>query len=304
MGTVATQNVIAQHLRAGKLCTIVEFFSPPAAANRYGHAVLAYKLVSFQHGAPLVYAYDPNWPQPRVHPRDAMSQMRLWGNDFRCPDYMNYRTWAGGGDIMAARPFRTISLDTVNHLMPSLKKILTEMIGWLNTAQKVMGIVKCPADAVFTDQAGRRVGMVGGKPVNEIPGAEIRTTGAVEIYVLPAGGQYSLTVTGTGAGTVNVDLLRAVDATTGGVISFQKLPIAAGVSVQGQVAPGGQLDSLTSQGKNYTATLAGTYDLKTLPTSATAGQVVVRRLSGRLGRMPKGRQQPTPGCGGQLPTGQ
>lgn len=269
-GTAACGGAVKTQLAAGKLCTVVEFFSPSNAPPA-GHAVLAYKYVELTGGAPLVYVYDPNYPAPRVAAADAMPLIRLWNQDFRCPDYMNYRTWADGGRIAAKRPGRTISLETVNQVMPGLKKMISDTVAWLKTAGKFMGVLTCPADAVFTDGAGRRVGMVGGKPVNEIPGAEIRTTGEVEIYVLPANRQYSLSVTGTGTGKMSVGLLRAADATTAGVVSFQDLPIQAGTVFQGTVATGGQATALTAAGKTYAPTVAGTYDVSKLPTKAVPG---------------------------------
>ncbi len=268
LGTVATGSAVKQQLVAGKLCTVVEFFSA-ANAPPQGHAVLAYKYLEFQYGAPLVYVYDPNYPERALPVSLAMPMIRLWGNDFRCPDYMDYRTWAGGGRIGASRPFRTISLETVNQVMPSIKTMISSMVKWLSTAGKFMGLVTCPADAYFTDAAGRRVGVVGGKKVNEIPGAEIRAAGEVEIYVLPKGGQYTLTVTGTGEGTMGVSLLRATDANTIGVTSFRDLPVKAGTVFQGKVGPDGQTSALTSGGESFQPTIAGTYDVSKLPTKGT-----------------------------------
>ncbi len=269
-GTAGCGNVVKQHLQAGKLCTIVDFFSPPNAPPA-GHSVLAYKYLEFDFGAPLVYVYDPNFPERAVAMNAAMPMIRLWGNDFRCPPYMNYRTWAGGGRIGASRPFRTISLETVNAVMPGLKKMLSEMTGWLKTAGKFMGLLTCPADAVFTDPAGRRVGTVGGQTINEISGAEIRTSGEVEIYLLPADRQYSLTVTGTGAGTASFSLLRATDSATLSVTSFRDFPVDAGTTFKGSVTSAGQAASLTAGGKQYFPTLDGAYDVRNLPTTGTPG---------------------------------
>lgn len=264
-GTVGCGNAVKQQLAAGRLCTVVDFFSPQNAPPA-GHSVLAYKYIEYAVGAPLVYVYDPNFPERALPVNAGMPQIRLWGNDFRCPPYMDYRTWAGGGRIGANRPFRTIPLETVNSVMPGLKKMVTDMVGWFKTAGKFMGFITCPADAVFTDGQGRRVGMVGGKPVNEIPGAEIRTSGQVEIYVLPSNLSYTLSVTGTGAGTMGVSFLRAEDATTAGVTSFQKLPLQQGTVFQGSVGPNGRVATLTAAGKEYTPTIAGAYDVTKLPT--------------------------------------
>ncbi len=268
-GTAGCGNAVKQQLVAGKLCTVVDFFSPSNAPPA-GHSVLAYKYVDIGGKPPLVYVYDPNWPAPRVRASDAMSEISLKNTDFQCPPYMGYRNWAGGGIIGANRPLRKISLATVNAVMPGLKKMISDMVGWFKTAGKIMGVVQCPADAVFTDPAGRRVGTVGGKAINEIPGAEIRTSGEVEIYVLPAGQAYTVSVTGTGKGTASVSLLRAADANTAGVVSYQDLPIGKGTTFRGTVSAGGQLPQLTGGGQDYQPTLAGTYDVRKLPTQGVA----------------------------------
>lgn len=78
-------------------------------------------------------------------------------------------------------------MQMINVVVPELKKNLYEMIKQMKVDGQFMAIVRCPADAIFTDQQGRRTGILNGVLINEIPGAEVLSEGEVEIYKFPSG---------------------------------------------------------------------------------------------------------------------
>ena len=123
-----------------------------------------------------------------------------------------------------------------------------------------MAVLKCPADAVFTDDQGRRVGVVDGQAINEIPGAEVLSDGEVEIYQLPAEDEYALAITATGDGVVSFDVIRAENGSAG-LTSFQDIPVQSGTQITGTLQPQGMIESLQSGSETITPTLQNSIDV-------------------------------------------
>jgi hypothetical protein len=172
---------------------------------------------------------------------------------------MNAIYSSGGMSLtrLAAREVtREISVAESNAIMPDLKAKLREMAAFLEKTNKVMAVLRCPADVVFTDPQGRRVGYSGGRQINEIPGAEIRTSGEVEIYILPAAVPFSVAVAGNGSGAANLDIIRP-EGGDPAITSFLKMPVNAGTALSGSMAPGGKLASLTGGGATHAPALIG-----------------------------------------------
>lgn len=242
--------------------------------KRWGHAVLAYKVVDVFNRYSTVYVYDPNVPpslqwggqapmsaisiNPRDGGRDLTSDMK--------PHYIRPAGHAKGemtlNWIGAAEVTREISVAESNALMPVLREKLKEMAQFLEKGNQVakkltMAVLRCPADVVFTDPQGRRVGFSGGQLINEIPGAEIRTSGEVEIYILPADVPLTVAITGTGAGTAGFDIIRPENGEPA-LVSFQQMPVSAGSSITGTLPPGGALASLSGAGVTHAPALLGT----------------------------------------------
>jgi hypothetical protein len=239
---------------------IIEFFGKIGNSSA-GHAVLAYKLIEVAGREPVVYVYDPNFPEPKARPPRPMPQITLVlsNNNWRNPAYMGYM-WAYAGAISAHPVFREIPLQEVNALAPSLKKSLYEMMEALKKANAIMAVLRCPADAVFVDEQGRRIGVVRGQTVNVIPGAEVLTDGEVEIYQLPAGGKYSLTITGTDQGKVELDVIRPEDESAG-ITSFQTMETIAGAQITGTILTDGRIGPLQSGTRSIEPTLDTSVDL-------------------------------------------
>lgn len=269
-------NAVKNALDASRLSPILEFFGrdPGDRTTIIGHAVLAYKLIEVEGRDPVIYVYDPNYPASGVKAPHAMPQIRLsldrdtWAN----PDYMGY-DWAVGHWIGAHRVAREISVDMANAFGPLLKSMAYSAVGALHESKRLMAILRCPADACFTDAQGRRTGLVEGRLVNEIPGAEPGTVGEVELYLLPAGQEYTVTITGTGAGTVALDLLRAPEAGRLTAASFERVPIHKRVELTGTLTSSGELTALRSDAQTFPVKWTGSADLTAFqPGPVTGGK--------------------------------
>ena len=254
LGVDACRSAIKQALRDARQCSIIEFFG-----GGKGHAVLAYKLIEIEGRDPIVYVYDPNFPQAEAQAPRAMPQIRLLANgaSWSNPKYMGY-AWANAQSISSRRPHRTIPLSEVNALVPDLKKALYDMIALMEKGNKLMALLGCPADLVFTDAQGRRTGTVGGEVINEIPGAEVRSEGEVEIYLLPSNLQYAVSITGTARGEAGFDIITAESATEAGLTSFDALPITAGGTATSSLMPGGKIDAFVAGGRTIAPALVAT----------------------------------------------
>lgn len=239
---------------------IIEFFGEENN-RRVGHAVLAYKLIEVEGRDPVIYVYDPNFPEPEVWPPRPMSQiiLELSKNNWKNPGYMGYM-WAYAHDISAHRVFREIPLQEVNALVPALKKDIYDMMEIMRQANQIMAVLRCPADALFTDDQGRRVGTVDGQIINEIPGAEVLSQGEVEIYQLPAKGRYALGITATADGTASLDVIVPEDGSAA-LTSFQDISVTAGSRLSGTLEPQGKIGSLQSGTETIKPTLQGSLDL-------------------------------------------
>ena len=235
----------------------------------WGHAVLAYKVVEVFGRTSAVYVYDPNL-SPSLQwggqaPMSAFSISPRTGDWTQTSDMAAlYNRPAGHPkgemslDWIAAREFtRTVSVAESNAIMPDLRAKLKEMSKFLANAKRVMAVLRCPADVVFTDQQGRHVGEIGGVPINEVPGAQIRTSGDVEIYLLPSGLTWSVAITGTGAGQASFDIIRPEDGDPA-ITSFQDIPVSAGSSAAGTLKPQGAIEALSVAGATRAPTLTGT----------------------------------------------
>src|SRR5690606_3197546 len=148
----------------------------------------------------------------------------------------------------------------VNALVPSLKKSLYDMMEILKKANAIMAVLRCPADAVFTDEQGRRTGNLDGQVVNEIPGAEVLAEGEVEIYLLPAEGRYSISIAATDPGKVDLDVIRAQDGSAG-ITSFQDIAVQSGAQITGTIQAKGRVSTLQSSTESIPASLDTTIDL-------------------------------------------
>ena len=224
------------------------------------HSLLAYKLVEAPGRTSAVYVYDPNLPPKgqwaTQRPSSAFSINTAGGGWALSPDMVPL--YAGVSHISARAVTREVSLAEANAVIPGLRAKLAEMISWFEKAKKLMAVLRCPADALFTDAQGRRVGVLNGQQINEVPGAEIRSEGEVEVYVLPRDLQYSVSLNGTGPGKVGFDIIRSAGGVPE-VTVFDNMSVGGGNSVAGTLAAGGSLQALTSASgqQTYSPTIVG-----------------------------------------------
>ena len=234
-------NAIRNALSASRLAPVLEFFGATGQGtdlNYLGHAVLAYKLVHVEGRDPVVYVYDPNFPVSALPAGAPLPYITLrvdkgtWSN----PSYMGY-SWADATQISAHRVFREMPIDAVNALIPSMKRLGYAMADTLYRTKKMMTMVRCPVDAVVTDSKGRRTGIIGGKAINDMPKGRLVADGEVKIFVLPADETYTISLTGTGTGTMALDVMRADTPEQARVVSFEQVPVTQGGTFTGRLQP-------------------------------------------------------------------
>ena len=262
-----TYEAVKRSLKEDRRPLIISFRgNKPDGNGTWGHAVLAYKLVEVEgKDYKQVYIYDSNTlAQDLDSLNKPMPVALLWLDGF-----LYYSVQSGGQKYgsrdptkIAANPvFRTMPPEEAGTLLPGLKEMAKSWIEALKKEGGFAAAVRCPADAVFTDPAGRRVGTVGGRVINEIPGAEVLSSGEVEIYLLPMDLAYSLEISGTGAGLVDLDLIAPIGEASAKVVSFTNVSIGSGAKLTAEIAEGGEIEYLKSGTSTINRSLAGTLDL-------------------------------------------
>ena len=259
-GVLATHQALKKSLKNDRKPLIIEFYGTENG-NATGHAVLGYKLIEVEGEDPTVYLYDPNFPAASVQPPQPMPQIyfilntKNWGN----PEFMGYK-WATPNGISAAEAHSEIDLNEANALVPGLKKSISELAGVLHSLKKALIVVRCPADALFTDSQGRSTGIENGRRINEIPGAEVLASGEVETYRLPLDENYQFTISGTDSGELDLDIITPENETGLDLVSFQDISISRGSQVIGKLQPDAAIASLKSGSKEISSTLEGSID--------------------------------------------
>lgn len=260
-GVLATHQALKSSLGNDRKPLIIEFYGTKNG-NATGHAVLGYKLIEVEGDDPTVYLYDPNFPASAIQPPHPMPQIYLilnnknWGN----PTYMGYE-WAVPNQISATEAHSEINLEDTNVLVPGLKKSISELAGVLHSLKKALIVVRCPADALFTDSQGKSTGIENGRMINEIPGAEVLMNGEVEIYRLPQDESYQISISGTDSGELDLDVIAAQNETDLSLVSFQKIAISRGIRVTGELQKDAAIASLQSGSTEISSTLEGSIDV-------------------------------------------
>ncbi|MGC9515862.1 family 16 glycoside hydrolase, partial [Methanocrinis sp.] len=260
-----TYAAVKRSLKEDRLPLLISFRGQKNNST-WGHAVLAYKLVEVEgEDYKQVYIYDSNTLMKDLENlKKPMPVALLWLDGF-----LYYSVQSGSQSYgsrtpskIAANPvFRTIPLEEANSLLPGLKEMARGFIEGLKNEGKFAVDLKCPADALFTDSSGRRVGTVDGRVTNEIPGAEVMESGEVEIYLLPMDLEYSLEISGTGTDLVDLDVISPEGESSAKVVSFTNVSICAGEKLTSEVADGGEIEDLRSGTSTMEPSLSGVLDL-------------------------------------------
>lgn len=260
-----TYTALKNSLKEDRRPLIISFRGNKSDSNEtWGHAVLAYKLVEVEGtDYKYVYIYDSNSPASELE-KFPMPVVTLFLDGF-----LQYNVESGKQDYRSRNPtkiaanpvFRTIPLEEANAILSGLKKMVK---GWIETLKKegwFAVVTRCPADALFTDSSGRRVGTVDGRVVNEILGAEVVTSGEVEIYVLPMDLEYSLEISGTGSGLVDFDVISPEGEASAKVVSFTNVSIGSGEKLTTEITAGAEIEDLKSATSTIEPRLEGSLDL-------------------------------------------
>ncbi len=137
---------------------------------------------------------------------------------------------------------------------------LRNLADGLRAAGAFATILTGPADALFADGQGRRVGTVGGAPLNEIPGARVVATGAAGWYQLPADAQYHLSIAGADAG-FGVLTLLSPDPEGLAVRAFEDIPLDVGSRASAPIMDGGDAQAVLTATGLIAPSVSGVIDL-------------------------------------------
>jgi hypothetical protein len=242
--------------------------------GEWGHAIMGFKLIKIAGRDPVLYVYDPNRPaaSPYVPGQRCMTQIIFAPGAFKMPANMNmiYEQTAYGSSGTRSRVYsngvgympwlRDLSQQEVKATAVAANATIYAMSSWMRTSGLAGHVLRCPADAHFVDAQGRRTGVVGGQVVNEIPGAEVRTSGEVETYFLPIDQQYQVIIEGTGQGQARLASMRGKSDTRISVTTFTDIPLRAGSRTVATLLPGGRIVSLTANGAPLSPQLDGFID--------------------------------------------
>lgn len=262
-GVQKTVDALRGSLRDQRKPLIIEFFGKQAIAGKPGqftypgHAILGYKLVDWGEGKHCVYLYDSNYPSSKIAGK-AMPHFTFnpSGGGWTLPNYMGYG-WAVGNWVSAQPLTRTIPPTVMSALVPQIKQALADMAKLLATGNNIMAVLRCPADALITDGQGGAIGVKAGKVINTIAGAQVLSAKGAQVYLLPAGRAYSVSVTRKGEGNIGLDLLHSEPGGNVGVVSYDKLPIGSGGAAQVSLAADGKTTSAQVGGKTIAPSLTG-----------------------------------------------
>ena len=173
-----------------------------------GHAVVGYKIIDFPSKNKVeIYCYDSEYTGVSKDTVDTSDDD---------PDY--------SFNICKVRFDKTSSLfsypesydiaqycDCLPVASDVLKKIVIDayngFLDFIARSGLTQIFLACPADALITDENGRKVGILKGLEVNDIPNATMNIINDMEVYYLPSDGKYSVQTTGTGNGTQDLSIL-------------------------------------------------------------------------------------------------
>lgn len=261
-GIQKTVDALRASLRDQRKPLIIEFFGKqaipgqPGKFSYPGHAILGYKMVDWGEGKYCVYLYDSNFPLGNIVGKSVpFFTFKPDAGTFSFPSYVPYM-WAIPSWVSAQPLTRTISTTVMNTLVPQIKQALADTANLLASANSVMAVLRCPADALITDSQGNAIGLKSGKTVNTIPGAKVISDKGAEIYLLPAGHSYSVSVARKGQGDIGFDLLHAEPGGKVGVVSYDKLPIGPTGGAKVTLAADGKTTAEVN-GKAIAPTLSG-----------------------------------------------
>ncbi len=184
-----------------------------------GHAVVAHRLVDYDEEI-RVSIYDVNFPKQENITLNLTKDI-----------YDNYYFEGYGfGNYFFNRfePFDPLGspADPAN-FWPLLWRWLRETIGDIFDRGKNIFTLACPANALLEDEYGRKIGILDGQPINEIPEANIISADSLEIYEIPNELQYKVKIIGQETGSANINLLICGDYQNNEIktISFTNVPV-------------------------------------------------------------------------------
>lgn len=108
-----------------------------------------------------------------------------------------------------------------------IRDLWTDFIQSLKANGQTLFFIGSPAYMTATDNLGRRVGLVDGNVINEIPGASIEKFGDAHALYVPNDLSYKIETIGNDTGTMTLDIIDTVTEETR-QISYENVPVVTG----------------------------------------------------------------------------
>jgi len=206
----STFATVKRSLENNRTC-LVHYFGP-----NWGHAVLAYKFVKVAGYNPIqcIYLYDPNY-QPGHQRAKVTSFFAHDGSMIWLPYFTRYNRTFRRSTASPVRP--DFVPESQRLILPVLRDMLKATTETINSGNQLI-VLRCPANLTVRNSAG--------DDISAIAGAEIVSSGEVEIYTLPTGNEYNISIARTGDGDISLDLLQP-DGDQISLTSFDALQLEA-----------------------------------------------------------------------------
>lgn len=297
------RQALLKQLRGGKPVTIAMAqpnYGTPGVPDNGAHAVLAYQAVEVAElGLSRLMLYDPNLPYARLSDGLAPAATLVVGQ--QAFSYNN------------GSPYDKIRLEWTPNLPANAGRLLVEMARDLAQAtfQELLGTTppsrlvtfRGSVDPVLVTADGKRLGIVNGKQVNEIPGASMMRYFGAYVFRLPgniavnanarvrANGTISIGAATPKAKTGRAPGVASPDAQAAGelaVVRFAQVPVNEGAELALVLGPeqvkltiGGKDVAPTGQDTLSLASFGGTQPSPAAPVGPQASPVWRDPLDGK-----------------------
>jgi len=174
------------------------------------HAVTAYRIIDAGENK-RVYVYDPDhpvyspdlpWYNSIVYTVFNLKNGKFTGLLYELPSRHGFTEKYIDNSDSPLYDFVVVHLPAPLNTMEEIcSRIIASLQGYM------LLVFSCPISVLLTDQYGRRLGHIDSKIVNEIPKAAMEKLGEAEIYLVPVDLTYSIEITGTGEGRMNLSCL-------------------------------------------------------------------------------------------------
>ncbi|MDF1699421.1 MAG: zinc ribbon domain-containing protein, partial [Saprospiraceae bacterium] len=127
-----------------------------------------------------------------------------------------------------------------------------EVMASLNE-KELKAFLACPANALFVNSSGKKIGFYQGSFINEIPNASCKVDEESEYYVLPLYDAYRVEIHGTGSGLADISIMKDNGNGAYSTTYFHTIPIQNGSKYVGTIGVEGAIQTISSSTTTLTA---------------------------------------------------